>query len=98
MKRGKTVLMWCSLGALWKDILYGWFQGKTPAEQSRDGVGRIDRRLGRMEVLKEWYLLPLYLRTFIAVVFAGKGRLVVNSREGTELCRFQLLMLSGVLH
>lgn len=38
-----------------------------------------------MEVLKERYLLPLYLRTFIAVVFAGKGRLVVNSREGTEL-------------
>lgn len=65
--------------------MYVWFQGKTPTEQGRDVVGSTDRRLGRREVLRERYLLPLYCRTFIAVVFVGKGRLVVNSREGTDL-------------
>lgn len=48
-------------------------------------VGSTDRRLGRMEVLRERCLLPLYRRTFIAIVFVSKGRLVVNSREGTDL-------------
>lgn len=46
-------------------------------------VGRVDRRLGRMEVLKERYLLPQYLRTFIAVAFASKAHCEFQRRNRT---------------